>query len=654
MANELKINMDEYVCSCDSQEMGRNLRAEMVESALEQSPLQSRYEDIAHKLALLKESENHELATVERTHLMSELAKIKSELNQEKIKIDTLIEKNNPLLTKLYNMREAFLNDGKSLAEKADDREGSKVKSAEIKFDSNGKPSLEVKMADAIGFAFSIHDGKVFLPENLTDKQLEDALDFLFRRGIRYEAPQKGDFKEVFDRVEAQRNADPETHMPDTRDEWNECEPDYEATPKELENNLSSNTHAAAAAGNTVPSAEETPPYITKPEEKKKTEGFALAFEKMTGFLEKEQNKRKNLSYFVDGNAKSNQVVFSVYNNEDENNFKNDGKKEKGAYKETCAYRVRLTQNKKTGKLSKIEWHVPNGGKMPDGLADKLAEIVKSQGALYMNCPKGLSPADAKEIRNSCARFGILPKGINVSEKHAAKMIQEAEASLSDKDLVKYKGVLGRHLLELAKNDTNDRRYNMAISLINQEKYTPFKDCFDNLIKPDIEKKKRDNKAENVIGAARATEELYEIYKNNSNTSFEALMNSSILDDQSKQAFLQNLQNANIVPDSGTPLQEMSQEQLKVLYDALTIKYTAEAKNDLTEAVNGQENKHDREDAVHRMVTTAHDTLDDICKDLDTKGLKGSRAPYLGNPKFTPAPTNTMTIGGAARGGAEM
>ena len=652
MANELNINMDEYICTCSSEEMQKNLTRETIEN----SPLQRRYEETDYKLELLKQSENPELATAERAYLMSEQVRIRKELNQEKSKIEAIIEKNKTLLTKLYNLREAFLNDGKSLAEKADDREGSKVKSAEITFDSNGNPSLEVKMADAIGFDFKIHDGKVILPSNLSDEQLLEALDFLYRRGISYELPnsEKGTtFEEVYKRVEEKRNADPETHKPDinkTKEEdWSGIEP-YYGTPNAENVNGS---EGAAAAGNTIPSATGTPSYITKPEEKKKSEGFKAAFEKMTGFLEKEQNKRKDLSYFVDGDAGSSQVVFNVYNNENDQNLKKDGKKDKdGAYKETCAYRVRLTQ--KDGNLSKIEFHVPNGGKMPDGLADKVAEIVKGQGALYLNCPKGLSPADAREIRNSCARFGILPKGINVSEKHAAKMIQEAENALSDKDLVKYKGLLGQHLLELAKGDPNDRRYNMAISLINQEKYTPFKDCFDNLIKPDIEKKGRETTADVVIGSARAAEQLYLLYKENTATSFETLANSNILDDQTKQAFLQNLQNANIVPDSGTSMKEMSQEQLKALFDALTIKQTAEAKEELTRDVNAENNKHDKVEAVRNAVSDARNALSNIVSDLEANGLKGSRAPYLGNPKFNPAPNNTMSLGNAARGGAEI
>ena len=88
MANELNINMDEYISSCPPEEMQKNLTQETIEN----SPLQRRYDETTYKLELLKQSDNPELATTERAHLMSERAKIKSDLNKEKSNFKTLIE----------------------------------------------------------------------------------------------------------------------------------------------------------------------------------------------------------------------------------------------------------------------------------------------------------------------------------------------------------------------------------------------------------------------------------------------------------------------------------------------------------------------------------------------------------------------------------
>ena len=649
MANELNINLNEYTGSCDANEMKRHLREEMIE----QLPGQTRYQEFAKQLADLKQKEleaqidglqNTESFKNEKIRLMSEVAKIKIDLNKEKTNIDSRIEKNNPLLTKLYSLRESFKNRPLKEGETEQDRAKDTLK---IEFDSKGEPSLVVQMEGAHGFDFTIHDGKVVFSGDMSDDKLLEVLDFLYRRGIKnFELPsnQKGtSFEEVYTRVQQKREADKETHMPEapargeepfTKIEANQEEAAQAAYAAQASTQQASSAAAATTTAATVAGTWQNPANV----DKTKFEEVTKDFEGWLG--DKNQMKKHDLSWFKESSFSGNNVTYSVYNSEDEDNLKNDGKRDKNnVKKETCAYRVRLKKSK-DGKLDSLEYYIPNSGKIPDALADKMALMIKAQGALYMNFPDGLTPADAGVFRISCARAGIIPKGISLNEQHAKKMITEAENNLYGKDLLKYKGQLGRYLLEQTKGNTEDRRYLTAISLINQEKYAPFKDCFDSIIKSEIEQKGRDKKAEEVIGSARAAHEMYELYKGNTDVSFTSLMNSNIIDNQSKQIFMQKLQENNIVPEGNLTLKEMSQAQLKALFNALEVKNTAQATEDLTNELNDQPDKRAKDETLRDMVSDARNALQDIVSDLEANELKGSRAPYLGNPKFTPTNTN--------------
>ena len=118
----------------------------------------------------------------------------------------------------------------------------------------------------------------------------------------------------------------------------------------------------------------------------------------------------------------------------------------------------------------------------------------------------------------------------------------------------------------------------------------------------------------------------------------------------------QKLQENNIMPEGNLTLKEMSQTQLKALFNALEVKHTTQATEDLTNALNDLPDKRAKDETVRDMVSDARNALQDIVTDLDANELKGSRTPYLGNPKFdtrTPQTTNTLIIGGRSSG-AEM
>lgn len=519
-------------------------------------------------------------------------------------------EKNPSLANKLYNIREAGKNDHPQTH-------------SELKVDNEGNPYLKIyRQMEGGFFDFSVHDGKVVFNGKMDDAHMAEALDFLFRRGItNFELPQGIDknFAETFRQAQAERLAKPEN---------------LAAAPA---NNAQITFSAPINQEAITPQSWKNPSV----EEKKDFKKDVADFENWLG--DANQKKKPDLSYFKHNNWDGS-VEFSVYNSEDENNYKNDGKKDKnGVVKETCAYRVKLTQ--KDGKLNGIQFHIPNDGKIPDGLADKFAAMIKAQGATFMNFPEGLAPSDAGVIRLACARAGIIPTGIGINKFHANKMISEAENNIQDeKELYKYKGHLGKHLLRLSQNDPKDPRYTLAMSLINQEKLFPLKQQLEGCLTDKLTERVNGGKAEEVIGAATTMKQLFSTISAQPDMPIEQLCQKLAPQDQAFQAeLLQKLKNAGADKQSASSLNDA---QMIALYESLEIKNIEEAKKTLVNKINRNKGKDSVDTIVEREVNSASKALNvTINKGLKDKGFKdGFSTIDFGAPTFdVPANTNTNT-----------
>lgn len=647
MANELNINMDEYTGSCDANEMKRHLREEMIE----QLPGQTRYQESAKQLADLKQKElkaqidglqNTESFKNEKIRLMSEVAKIKIDLNKEKNNNDSRIEKNNSLLTKLYSLRESFKNRPLKEGETEQDRAKDNLK---IEFDTEGKPSLVVQMEGAHGFDFTIHDGKVVFNGEMSDDKLLEVLDFLYRHGIRnFELPsnQKGtSFEEVYTRVQQQREADKETHMPEppARGE----EPFTQTAPNQETERTAQAAYAAQASTQQASAATTTTATATgtrqNPANVDKTE-FEEVTKDFEGWLgDKNQMKKKDLSWFKESSFFGNDVTYSVYNSEDKKNLENDGKRDKNnVKKETCAYRVRLKKSK-DGKLDSLEYYVPNSGKIPDPLADKLAEMIKNQGALFMNFPEIISPADAGVFRGACGRAGIIPTGksFNLTKGNAEDMVAEAQKTLGRNNPAKfsaYKAQLGRHLLSL-ESDPNSERYAYAKELLKDGKYADFEKTLDPLLKNiERESRKPNAKAEEIIGSADAIKDLHSLFDTFGSQSLADIANNDSIDDHIKRAA------QSVTISSAKPIEDLTAEEMNALYNALKRENTDRARNNLQRKTLGC-----RPDKVSERVESqlqgAQKTINGVISSFNRRNLKTLSCDINEtNPTFTPTNTN--------------
>lgn len=512
---------------------------------------------------------------------------------------------------KLYNIREAS----------QDDPIKPKV---ELRVDDEGHPYARIykQMDGAIGFDFSIHDGKIVFNTKLDDDKMAEILDFLYRRGItNYELPQGVDknFIETFNKVKEQKLG-------------------HYATASVAADSKRKNDTSNITLSDPIDKDKITPKGWKNPNTVEK-KGLDKAIEDFESWVTTHQQKKLGLSCFKNEALLNGTCEFSIYNSEDPNNYENDGKKDKnGVVKETCAYRIKLfpRKNKETGEkeLGGIHFHVPNGGKFPDAVADRLALIVKNQGAAFMNFPQGLSQINAGVFRTACARAGIIPTGIGISHTHADSMVAEAEKALgSTEEKLKFKYNLACQMERNSSGKDSDEFKNKIAALKGEYNFHPLKKHFENIICPEINNKVKGNKAEEVLGSAKAAEEIYSIYDASHSATFGELINSNLIDSESKKRFLDTLNKNDITPSSNTSIRDLNSTQMKALFNALEVKHTKEATQILIETTNGL-NKKDADTEIRKLLGDAKNSLSEITKNFDEKNLKGIRVPYLGNPSF--------------------
>jgi len=163
-----------------------------------------------------------------------------------------------------------------------------------------------------------------------------------------------------------------------------------------------------------------------------------LSLNEMVGnmrvFIEKDLQKRKGLSYWehvktIDGRKA---YVFSLYDKESADNWKEDGRKNKdGVYVSTASCRIMVSQDK-SGKFF-FGYATPNGAKMNDSLAcDLLGEIQKA-GTTHLNF-SNIPNQDKVTWLNACAEKGIVPTGLSYSKSKVEGMLEKAQKKLSTEE----------------------------------------------------------------------------------------------------------------------------------------------------------------------------------------------------------------------------
>lgn len=154
----------------------------------------------------------------------------------------------------------------------------------------------------------------------------------------------------------------------------------------------------------------------------------------MRVFIEKDLQKRKGLSYWehvktLDGRKS---YIFSLYDKENPNNWREDGRKNKdGVYVSTASCRIMVSQDK-AGKFF-FGYSTPNGAKMNDSLAGDLMGEIQKTGITHLKF-SNIPNQDKVTWLNACAEKGIVPTGLSYSKSKVETMLEKAQKKLSTEE----------------------------------------------------------------------------------------------------------------------------------------------------------------------------------------------------------------------------
>ena len=624
-SNEIGINLEDYQGSCSTKETIDQMANELLS-------------DLIHSLA----NTTARLSTLEKNHdFLTDKAKlIKRQADLQSL-IDTRknqLLKRTPLLTQMYNLRESAKNEPNL-------KPGEKIES-KIEFNADGSPYLKIskKMGEAIGFDFTITgDGKVVFGQMSDDKMVE-VIDFLYRRGItNFELPQGAPRtpeeaqKRVEDGIAAKKELDQQTlnnkledckkyddptnnprYIADPEPEISE-EDKKTKTPEELKqiNEQSAAQNAGIPEARTVLSEEGSAFAAAQAQGQSAAPGVPAApkpkfkpAEEFQTYVEKKLKRTRPNGYRRSHNILDGSTTFSVYANNDVNYKKQ--KQKKGSKEEPgLLYRVKI-KREKDGSLG-LNYYIPKNGKVPDELAVELVDLAKKDGALFIEFPKDIPETDGSVFRKACAQKGMIPIGgvaINTVDQ-AQKVIKEASILDNDK-LLEYKGKLGQHLLEKATKTNNKDLAAYAQQLIDEQKLEKLKLCFENDIMPEIDNMNTETKAEEIIGAAEASNKLYDLFTNQIQKPAGEVFNNLNLTAEE----IRNLQ----IP-SNVQINDLDPNQLKSLYDILKTKYTKEAANQLeTSTAHKPDDKI--QDIVDKRIDSASKKLQNVGRKFARKGIQ--------------------------------
>ena len=588
-----------------------------------EAKLKQEQDDI--KRQLIENQKEHK-----KTH--DELAESRDAANKQQ----DYFESNPELYAKLYTIQQN--------ASAEDSGEGKDGITSMIIQSDKGELGLAIKkQMDGSPVSFAIRDGKITFPERpITEDQMKELLYFLYMRGIKdFELPPNIDpaLKETFEKAQAARAEEANRPNPDQRpyDEQRE-EPRAENTI-DGEGEIPG-VAADATRDHWVSDSDELEPEKAKDKEKKKN-GYGKAMDEMHKWLQKSKAKVKGESYFVTERGRMRDfvrlrgwTVFSVYPNRNKDNYKLDGKRDKnGNINETYSYRIMIKPDGKGG--IKVGYAMPKGGKITDDVADKVVALQKSQGKKYIRFPVGLSDDDTGVFRAACARAGVIPRGISIHEHHAKKMIDAAAGALSEKDFAEFKYRLALQMEQNTNGDPQARQATKIKELKGEYFFQPFKDNFDDVLKPALQDAISGKEADKVIGASRAIQEIYGLYEQANQGNMGDMLR--MMSQEDRQAFVTKLQERGVAFDAEMNVRDMPKDYMETMYDVLSEKHSKVAVKEMEEEfARRRDTDHDAKsyDVTKDMIDDESAKLRQMSENLEKDHyVPGLRVPYLGRPR---------------------
>ena len=583
-----------------------------VSSAEVQKALAERVQQLRDELAMQEQAARDVTEAMaaassqeEKSRLMAEY---RSQVNKKSVCAHKLgqieqhvaaFQKNSSLYTNLMNMKE-------NLSANPDINSRISVDKDDL--------SLVVEMMKPSPFSFEVRDGRLtFSNVDVTQDQLKSMLDTLEHLGI----------KNVV--------------LPDGLDARLKENMEKAQTAREAEENRNYNPDAARQgelnAGPAMPDVFGATPMnmpAPKPEPEYKYDYDELVHKIEFDSLQRNFHKTKGLSFFHDTSGGWDK--WYVYDTQNPDNFKNDGKLDKDGSIKTKNSLVIWSRPDGNGGF-KLGYTMPGHKPISKGYADELISFYKSAGITAIKF-SGLQGEDAATFRVRCARLGVIPVGIGINEKNAAEMIEEAGKKLNSQELLKYKLRLARQMRKNLRDkgddinsDSNSDYKTFVEGLEGDYNYSPFKKAYDKVLKGQIDDAIHGKQADKVIGATSALTKLFDAYSGSEDNPTRATLGFA-LNEQNKiftkeeiAAIRQQLSTNGRAIDESKPMRDMSVQDLAEIYNAILPIEQEKARKNLMEDTQGQNSK-DKSEVIRDSLSSATDDMVRFAQTLEDKGCK--------------------------------
>ena len=280
------------------------------------------------------------------------------------------------------------------------------------------------------------------------------------------------------------------------------------------------NVPTAAASNVQAPGPNASTPAQAQPKKQKAiTQKMAEdKFEEWIG-TSKGLSKRKGYSYYKrhTGWFGRGWAQFVVYDSEDKDNLKEDGRKDKdGHYKWHYSFKLFVKVDENGLHLA---YRTPNNKKMDESIIGGIVGQLKDMGYTHVNFPAGIPDAEKSMWRKALAEKGIVPVGIGLDRSKAEGMLKAAKEKLSAEEYSKFRWRLG---LQMDKNNKSKGKVvdgseqAFIDGLINTHKYAAFTDGFTLNLKGKMQRILRERDPEmgaiKKIAAFRTLSHVYDIY----------------------------------------------------------------------------------------------------------------------------------------------
>lgn len=302
----------------------------------------------------------------------------------------------------------------------------------------------------------------------------------------------------------------------------------------------SENIQQNTVAANSVTVPQQKAPAVKAPKIFKK-EDVEKQFET---FFEEGMAKRKDLSYFKTHTSAfgSGWTEYIIYDTEDANNRKKDGKEDKnGNVKFTYSFKLFIKQAD-DGSMH-FAYRTPNHKPVSEDVVDGIVSQLKDLGFTHINFPNGMPDKEKGIWRKMMAEKGLVPVGMSLNRSKAEGMIKAAKEKLSSEEFsnFKYKLALQMDKRNKEKGKAVDKSEQDFIDgLILAHKYEAFSNGYSEVLKgiitrlvhPEVERPDG-NGAVEKIAAMSNLRRLFNVFK--AGVESGNILNSMVLTDKEKE-----------------------------------------------------------------------------------------------------------------------